>query len=343
MPPKKGALDAAPEDDKEEIGEDTIFAGADEHEHDEEADTADRGDDPNAEQLAAEDETEDEAEAPAKAASEESEAEDTPAKAEAAVEDAEDEAEDEGEPEDDKVSNYVSKDRFNALNERMKLAEQALLDKEAELAKPEEEAAPAFDFDAKEMEYMEFVTDGEFEKAKTIRQEIRTAEREAIEADVASKTGNSAARVNEQIVFANKIEELSEEFDHFNTQHESYDQVLVDEAVDRRDLFIARGMSMADALDKAAREVAKLYDLPSNFEAAADAELERIAAEEKGKTPAAKKADVRKKVAQKAAQPPKMEEGSSQEEAPTSALGMTDGEFDALPESTKARMRGDIL
>lgn len=343
---KKGALDAAPEDDKEDIGADTIFAGADEHEHEDEDKTVDRGDDPTAEQVAkAEDEAEDEVEEPAVEAKSEDEAEDGEAdeEPEQQAADEESDADDEEEVGDDQVSNYVSKDRFNALNERMKLAEQALHDKEAELAQEAPDETPKFDFDAKEVEYMELVTDGEFEKAKTIRQEIRSAERAELEADVAAQANNTTARVNEQISFTNKIQELNEEYDTFNPSHEQYDQVLVDEAVDRRDLFIARGMSMADALDKAAREVAKLYDLESNFEKAANEEIERLANEDKGKAPAAKKkVDVKKKVDQAGKQPPTMDEGSAQEEQ-KGVGSMTDAEFEALPESTKARMRGDIV
>ena len=345
---KKGALDAAPEDDKEDIGDDTIFAGADEHEHEDADENADRGDMPSDEAIAAaeklaEADDEDEVEAPpAKAAAEaeDGDADETPEQ-QASDEESDEDAEDE--VADDKVSNYVSKDRFNALNDRMKLAEQALVDKENELAQeaPQDDT-PKFDFDGKEVEYMELVTDGEFEKAKTIRQEIRAAERADMEADAAQAANNTTARVNEQIAFSNKIEELSEEYDHFNPKHDDYDQTLVDEAVDRRDLFIARGMSLADALDKAAREVAKLYDVPSNFEKAADEEIERLAQEDKGKAPAKKKVDVKKKVEQASKQPPTMDEGSAQEEQ-QSATSMTDAEFEALPESTKARMRGDIL
>lgn len=341
---KKGALDAAPESDKEDIGEDIIFAGADEHEHDEEEETVDRGDDPTAEQVAEAEEAEDEVKEPAVEAEPEAKAEDGKADETPELEAADEEPAEgaEEEVEDDQVSNYVSKDRFNAVNERMKLAEEALKRREAELQEETKEPTPSFDFDAKEMEYMELVTDGEFEKAKSIRKEIRAAEFEEVQAVADAKADNTTARVNEQIAFSNKIEELSEEFDAFNPQNKAYDQVLVDEAVDRRDLFVARGMSLADALEKAAHEVAKLYDIPSNFEAEADAELARIAAEEAAKTPAKKKIDVKKKVDLAGKQPPKMEEGSSQEEQ-KGVTSMSDAEFEALPEATKARMRGDIL
>jgi len=344
---KKGALDAAPEDDKEDIGEDTIFAGADEHEHEEADETVDRGDDPTAEQIAdaeADDEEDEVKEPPAKAKKEaEAEDDDADEETEQKAADEESDEDDEEEVGDEQVSNYVSKDRFNAVNERMKLAEEQLHAKERELAEEEpEDTTPKFDFDSKEVEYMELVTDGEFEKAKTIRQEIRAAEKAEYEADAAQSANNTTARVNEQITFNNKIQELNEEYDTFNPNHEAYDQVLVDEAVDRRDLFVARGLSLADALDKAAREVAKLYDLESNFEKAADDEIARLAAEEKSAAPAKKKVDVKKKVDQAGKQPPTMDEGSAQEEQ-KSAASMTDAEFEALPESTKARMRGDIV
>lgn len=339
MPPKQKPIDTSTDD---ELTIDHVFTGADHDDDlDEDLSAADRGDDPNAEQLAAADEDELEA---APSADEADVAEDDTAEskdekvddteeADEVVLEADDEAED-GDEADPKISPYVSKDRFEAVNERMKLAEEALARRDAAVAEAPVEV-PAFDYDMKELEYMELVTDGEFEKAKTIRQEIRSAERAEFAATSADAQ-TTAQQVTDTLKFNDKVDALSVEFDTFNVEHESYDQVMVDDVIDRRDLFVNRGMTMADALDKAAHEVAKLYDIPSNLQEAGATPTPKP-------KPPAKKADVAKKVAQASKQPSKMTEGSDGGELEKTALNMNDAEFEALPESTKARMRGDIV
>jgi hypothetical protein len=113
---------------------------------------------------------------------------------------------------------------------------------------------------------------------------------------------------------------------------------MVDEVLARQSMFLERGQTPAQALDSAAREVALLYDIPSNYEAELDADPEPAPAP----APAPRKADVKKKVQQQRAQPPTMDAGSPGGNENKSPTNMSDAEFEALPEATKARMRGDI-
>lgn len=336
----------------DDLGPDLVFAGADPKEDEtQEADAVDRGDDLDAaaaavdddsdEELAAEQATADEDEGePEQEAAEDEASDEAETTLEAESGEEEDEGADSDDADDEKVSNYVSKDRFNQVNERLKLAEQQLKEREEreKAAAEKEEPLPEYDFDAKEQEYAEAITDGEFEKAKAIRKEIRAAEKAEYEAAVNKVQSESTARVNDQIAFNAKVNELSAEYDAFRPGSDTYDQVLVDEVIVRQQMFLDRGNSPADALEKAAREVALLYDVPSNYEeeAAADPEPE-------AKKPEPKKPDIKKKVAQSKKQPPKLEQGGQggeEEKLPTS---MSDKEFEALPESTKARLRGDIV
>lgn len=248
-----------------------------------------------------------------------------------------DEAEDDEEV-DGQRETMVPRDRFDQVNERMKLAEQQLREREEREARGEEEAPPKieFDFDAKEQEYMELVTDGEFEKAKTVRAEIRSAEKEEYEQMVQYQQRNNATQVNQQIEFDRTVQSLNVEFEAYNPESEQYDQVMVDEVLARQGMFIERGQTPAQALDSAAREVALLYDIPSAYEGELDADPEPAPA------PAPRKADVKKKVQQQRAQPPTMDAGSPGGNENKSPTNMSDAEFEALPEATKARMRGDI-
>ena len=312
---------------------------------------ADRGDDLSEAEAAISDDSDEELSAQASEDTED-ESEDQEAEPEAAAEadseedalEASDESGDEAEDDeevDGQRETMVSRDRFDQVNERMKLAEQQLREREEREARGEEEAPPPtieFDFDAKEQEYMELVTDGEFDKAKVVRAEIRSAEKEEYELMVQHQQRNNATQVNQQIEFDRTVQSLNVEFDTYNPESEQYDQVMVDEVLARQGMFIERGQSPAQALDSAAREVALLYDIPSNYEGELDADPEP----EPAPAAAPRKADVKKKVQQQRAQPPTMDAGSPGGNENKSPTNMSDAEFEALPEATKARMRGDI-
>jgi hypothetical protein len=346
MPKKKQ------ETDLDEITNEDIFVGGEPVEDDlSEVDLsaeADRGDDLSEAEAAISDDSDEELSAQASENTED-ESEDQEAEPEAAAEadseedalEASDESGDEAEDDeevDGQRETMVPRDRFDQVNERMKLAEQQLREREEREARGEEEAPPTieFDFDAKEQEYMELVTDGEFEKAKAVRAEIRSAEKEEYEQMAQYQQRNNVTQVNQQIEFDRTVQSLNVEFDTYNPESEQYDQVMVDEVLARQGMFLERGQTPAQALDSAAREVALLYDIPSNYEAELDADPEPAPA------PAPRKADVKKKVQQQRAQPPTMDAGSPGGNENKSPTNMSDAEFEALPEATKARMRGDI-
>jgi hypothetical protein len=234
---------------------------------------------------------------------------------------------------EDNSEQRIPKKRFDQVNERMKLAEQKLAEMEAKLAEQKAEPeAPAYDFDAKEQQYAELVIDGEIEKARELRAEIRAAEKAEFMKDI--QIPDVANVANTQYAFNQKVAELNAEFSEFNPESPSYDQVLVDEVLGRQQYFLSQGHSAASALDKAAREVAKLNDIVG---------LSQVQVEETPPPakPPAKKADIKKKAKQAQQQPPVMEEGG-QNDATPNIIDMSDDEFDALPESTKARLRGDL-
>ena len=236
----------------------------------------------------------------------------------------------------------IPKQRFDKINERRKAAEQENADLkarvealEAKASETLEEPVPEFDFDGKEESYMEAVIDGDTELAKSIRKEIRTAEREVYKRDTpAVDPITTTQQVKSKMEFDAKVLELSDKYDAFNINHDDFDQTLTDEAVAMQKSFVSQGQAPADALSRAAEYVAKFYELESNTKAT-DAPPAK---------PPAKKTDVKAKAKAAAKQPPKMNSSIGESDDGVGVPeSMTDEEFDALPETTKRRMRGDML
>lgn len=232
-----------------------------------------------------------------------------------------------------KQSNWIPKKRFDQLNERMKAAEARVKELEKQGGK-EEPAAPSvdFDFDAKEQEFLEAHADGEFDKAKAIRREIREAERELYrqEAEQAAKRATGRSRAQQEHDAA--VSELEEAFDVLNPQSEAFSEELVGEVLELQEMFASK-YSPADALRKAALHTMALHGF--------NAQEEGPTAEAPKVEP--KKPDVRKKVEAANKQPPRMPAGEGTGEKKTDPMSMSEQEFDALPESAKARLRGDLV
>ena len=120
----------------------------------------------------------------------------------------------------------------------------------------------------------------------------------------------------------------------------NFNEEYTNEVVELRDAFIIKGYDAVDALSRAVKYVVKDRDLDT----AGEAERPALAAASSEQT-AKKKASVAKKLKAAEAQPPELEgEGSSSRgENVVDFGGMSEDEFDALPEATLRRLRGDIV
>lgn len=264
------------------------------------------------------------------------EAEEAPEGKAAEDEDGEPEPEPEPEP---KKQHRIPKERFDQVNDRRKIAEEQNLQLQERIKQLEadggEGGEDAFDFASKEQEYAEAIVDGEFEKAKTIRAEIRTADRAEMRKEMQATEQNATNRTKDQLAFDNTVNEYRGKFAEFDPESESYDDALTAEVVEMRDGYMASGnYSPAEALAKAAKTIAKVYDL-------SDQTAEPVVDDEVVVEP--KKTNVKEKAKTAGKQPPKMDTGTPSGEAAVSVLDMNEDEFDALPESAKARLRGDIM
>jgi len=275
---------------------------------------------------------------------EEVEAEDE-AEAEEVV--AEDEVEEEVEaketpaPEEKPVKKpMVPKARLDEVLAKQKALQKQLDEIEASKQKAEE-APEDYNFDEKEVEYQNMVLDGETDKAVALRREIRKAEREALEFEMRQEMNQTVSQDRQMNALQQAANAMEEAYPVFNRNSGEYNEEVTNEVVELRDAFMMKGYEAVDALSKAVKYVVKDHDLDGAVE-----EAPSLAGTAKKTDELAKKrAQVSKKLKAADAQPPELpgESSSSHGEKGLDLSAMTEEEFDALPEATLKRLRGDIL
>ena len=230
----------------------------------------------------------------------------------------------------------IPKYRFDEVNERRKAAERRAreLERQQELNDPSK--AIDFDFDAKERRYAELVMDGDHDKALELRREIRQAEQTAYRVMAEHQAEQTRESTKEELAFDSAVAELNAAYPAFDPSAEGYNKALVDEALDLHAGFVSRGYTPASALRKAVLYVAAMNDLRPAGEEPATPSLN-----EAPKAAAKKKTDVKAKLEAASKQPPRQKGVGVAGEKKIDLDSMSEEEFDALPEATKARLRGD--
>ena len=237
----------------------------------------------------------------------------------------------------------VPKSRLDEVLAKQKALEKQLDDLRAQKQEPGE-APEAYDFDAKEVEYQNLVLDGEAQKAAALRKEIRAAERAQLEYEIGSKIGESVSQSQQATALQQAASELENNFPVFDRNSDQYNESYTQEVIDLRDAFIVKGENPVAALTKAAKFVLREYDLVDMGETAAAPSLSGQTAPRLDEV-AKKRAEVSRKLKAAESQPPEMpgESSSARGEKPLDIASMTEDEFNALPEATLKRLRGDLM
>lgn len=258
------------------------------------------------------------------------------------------EEEPEPEPAPKQKGQTVPKSRLDdVIKERNELRREMEELKQAQ--KPPAPAAPAYDFESKEKLYQEAILDGENEKAKAIRAEINEATRAQLSAELTHEVERTVNRKNEETALQIAADKLQQDFPIFNQDSSDYDEAITQEVIDLRDAFIVKGDRPVDALAKASDYVIKTNNIAAP-EAEESTGLAGKAAPPKKPvdevaTQRKKKAQVAQKLDAAAKQPPELpgESSSNHGEKALDISSLTEEEFNALPEATLKRLRGDIL
>ena len=256
------------------------------------------------------------------------------------------EVEEESEPlaakteEPETKSPMVPKSRLDEVLAKQK-ALQKQLDEATQAAAKPADAPEEYDFDAKEIEYQTLVLDGEAEKAVALRKEIRAAEKSQIAWEMEQKMGQTVQQSQAEVALQAAAEEMETKYPVFNQNSSDYNEEYTNEVVELRDAFIIKGYNAVDALTRAVRYVVKDHGIGASGEV----EQKPALAETKPDQTAKKKATVAKKLKAAEAQPPELEgeSSSSRGENVVDLTKISEDEFNALPEATIRRLRGDIV
>jgi hypothetical protein len=204
-----------------------------------------------------------------------------------------------------------------------------------------EEAPESYDFDAKEVEYQNMVLDGETDKAVALRREIRKAEREQLEYEMRQEMSQTVNQDRQMTALQQAANAMEDAYPVFDRNSDDFNEDMTNEVVELRDAFMMKGYEAVDALSKAVKYVVKDHDLDQAQESAPSLAGKAQKSDELAK----KRAQVSKKLKAAEAQPPELpgESSSNHGEKGLDLSTMTEEEFDALPEATLRRLRGDIL
>jgi hypothetical protein len=204
-----------------------------------------------------------------------------------------------------------------------------------------EEAPETYDFDAKEVEYQNMVLDGETDKAVALRREIRKAERADLEFEMRQEMSQTVHQDRQMTALQQAATAMEDAYPVFNRNSGEFSEEYTNEVVELRDMFMSGGYEAVDALSKAVKYVIKDHDLDQPQESAPSL----AGSAQKSDELAKKRAIVNKKLRAAEAQPPELpgESSSNHGEKGLDIASMTEEEFDALPEATLRRLRGDII
>lgn len=223
-----------------------------------------------------------------------------------------------------------------------RLAETATV---ADMSKVEEEIT------ALELKRDGLLIDGDSAAAAAVSKEIRFKERQIVASSTEAVTAKAREQAREEMRLDIAVERLELQHDELNVNHPSYDKGLVEMVLALQRHKIQNGLSPSKALEAATADVMKLKGdggVPKK-----DEPVEGLGGAERPSSKpdpvAARKAEqVAANLAASAAQPASTVNAGKDSDlgnkigAPNSS-GMTEAEFDALPEASKAKMRGDYL
>jgi hypothetical protein len=239
----------------------------------------------------------------------------------------------------------IPKSRFDEVNARRKAAEDELAQLKANAKAKDEGTEKKFDFKKAEREYLELALDGKIDLAMAKREEIDSAKEAVWESKQAESAKSTVAESDVQKELKALVAKFEGEYDALDSKHEDFSEDLADEV---QSMFLGylenrRDLTTGEAFKLAVGNVVKIYELEKRGTTSPG----EVVDEEKNNVRLKDKKDVKKKVeaAKKAPKDPAGAgvSGADKGEAAIDIEQMTDDEFNALPESTKARMRGDTL
>lgn len=269
---------------------------------------------------------------------EEPEVEEQPEPEESETEDeVEEQVAEEPEPDKKEAPKMIPKSRLDEVLAQNKALKKRIEQSE-KVQKEIEETPEAYDFDSREEEYMDAVLDGDKDKAKAIRKEIRQAEASKMESELTRDIEQKVTRSSTETAIQDAAHAIEEAFPIFDSNSDDFNETLTAEVNKYMTGFVQSGQNPVEALEEATTYVLQKNNM-------LDASTESVPTLGNTDPTAKKKAQVSKKLKAAESQPPDLpgESSANKGEQPYDLNNMTEEEFDALPEATLKRIRGDIL
>ena len=246
----------------------------------------------------------------------------------------------------------IPKSRFDAQiakeRERAQVAERRLAEIEATRAQVARGAdISKLEADVKEIRAQErkALINGEDEKAAAFSEQADRMNRQIALEQARDLSAADKERAREEIRMELVIERIESDFPVLDEDSDDFDQDITDDVLDKQRGYMERErLSPSKALLKAVK-----YVLDRQAPAAKEEEGSKGLSAAAKKTDDRKESAVKKNLAAAAAQPGSTKSVGADSDkhgqnAPTpAAADMTYEEFSALPEATKAKMRGDLV
>ena len=243
----------------------------------------------------------------------------------------------------------IPKSRFDDAVARERARAEAAERELADIRKAQQQIQRGIDLDATVAQVTalrakehDALIDGDKKTAAEIAAQIDTLNRQIAVEQAKDMTAAAREQAREEIRWDLTIERIEEQYPVLNDKSDEFDQDLTDDVVDKMNgLIVRERLPRSEALLRAVREI-----MHKRGPAEPPAESKGL---DRGKQLDRKAAAVAKNVDAARRQPASTKQiGADSDKhgqtAPVpSATDMTYAEFSALPESTKAKMRGDFV
>ena len=226
--------------------------------------------------------------------------------------------------------------RANELERQLKAGEQ-------QAVRTQEIEEIETNISALEEKHADLLLDGNAKEAAAVMKQIRMAERQIARAEADQLADARITRTLEAQKFDTVVARLEADHPQFNPESEVYDADLVELVLTKQQsLMRSQGLSPSTAMAKAAEDVANRF-LKAEESTKEDTKgLAKAAADDR------RQDQIKKNLATQKQQPASMKESGIDSDKAGKAstmdvMNMTSDEFAALPESTKAKLRGDFV
>lgn len=231
-----------------------------------------------------------------------------------------------------KAQRDAERARADALEQRLKELESKAAPTEAA---PDPVATLSEEVDALYVQVEEARLDGDTQAAAKLQRQIDAKNRELVKLEAVQAAQSASAMDRNAAQYNAMLDTLEARIPSMDPRSDDYDPALVQEMEFQVRAYEAAGLSPPAALARASALIFR-RDVFSDAPAPA--------ASKPTEKPAPKKPDIEKALDTQRRQPPDLSTaGTNADSQRIDVSRMTDEEFDALPEATKKRLRGDEL